>query len=73
MFVEETLYQIHTPAVTVLTTMTNSHVRPGAFRVAASYHFELLVSTFIRPGTRSLLTAGIVPYLLLQRQIQALT
>ena len=24
----------HTPAVTVLTTMTNSHGRPGAFRVA---------------------------------------
>ena len=33
----------------------------------------LLVFTFIRPGTRSLLTAGIVPYLLLQHHIQALT
>lgn len=45
MFVEETLYQIHTPAVTVLTTITNS--RPGTFRVAASYHFSNILSCLV--------------------------
>lgn len=55
MFAEETLHQIHTPAVTVLTTMTNSHGRPGAFRVAASYHFSNILSCRVFKRERKLI------------------
>lgn len=55
MFVEETLYQIHTPAVIVLTTIANSHGRPGTFRVAASYHFSNILSCLVFKRERKLI------------------